>query len=94
MQKAEPADFTEFMHARWSSLFRTAYLLTGNAHDAEELLQDAMARTCVKWRGIRDKPRPTATFAGSSSTRPAEAGAGVPENASPTRSPCRVTVAA
>jgi RNA polymerase sigma-70 factor (sigma-E family) len=55
MPRAEPADFTEFMHARWSSLFRTAYLLTGNPHDAEELLQDALARTCVKWRGIRDK---------------------------------------
>ncbi len=52
---AAPTDFTEFMRARWSALYRTAYLLTGDPHDAEELLQDAMARTCVKWRGIRDK---------------------------------------
>lgn len=43
------------MTARWGALFRTAYLLTGNQHHAEELLQDALARTCVKWAGIRDK---------------------------------------
>lgn len=55
MQRAAPADFTEFMHARWAALFRTAYVLTGDRHDAEELLQEAMARTCVKWDGIRDK---------------------------------------
>lgn len=55
MGRAVPADFTEFMQARWSALFRTAYLLTGNRHDAEELLQEAMARTCVSWSRIRDK---------------------------------------
>ena len=55
MARAVPADFTEFMQARWSALFRTAYLLTGNRHDAEELLQEAMARTCVSWLRIRDK---------------------------------------
>ncbi len=55
MESTAPTDFSEFMRARWAALYRTAYLLTGNPHDAEELLQDAMARTCVKWRGIRDK---------------------------------------
>ena len=48
-------DFDEFMRARWSTLFRTAYLLAGSRHDAEDLLQDALAKTCVRWRGIRDK---------------------------------------
>lgn len=47
--------FEEFMAARWGPLFRTAYLLAGDRHDAEELLQTAMARTCVKWDSIRDK---------------------------------------
>lgn len=47
--------FADFMSARWSSLFRTAYLLTGNRHEAEDLLQTALARTFVRWRGIRDK---------------------------------------
>ena len=40
--------FDEFMAARWGPLFRTAYLLTGERHDAEDLLQTALARTCVR----------------------------------------------
>jgi RNA polymerase sigma-70 factor (sigma-E family) len=47
--------FEEFMAARWSPLYRTAYLLTGERHDAEDLLQTALARTCVRWGSIRDK---------------------------------------
>jgi RNA polymerase sigma-70 factor (sigma-E family) len=47
--------FSEFMAARWATLFRTAYLLTGNQHEAEELLQSALARTCVRWSSIREK---------------------------------------
>lgn len=47
--------FEEFMTARWRPLYRTAYLLTGNRHDAEDLLQTALARTCVRWDSIRDK---------------------------------------
>src|SRR6476659_1516778 len=47
--------FDEFMAARWGPLFRTAYLLTGERHDAEDLLQTALARTCVRWGSIRDK---------------------------------------
>ena len=47
--------FEEFMAARWQPLYRTAYLLTGDRHDAEDLLQTALARTCVRWSAIRDK---------------------------------------
>ena len=47
--------FSEFMAARWGPLYRTAYLLTGDRHEAEDLLQDALARTCVRWSAIRDK---------------------------------------
>lgn len=47
--------FDEFMAARWAPLYRTAYLLTGDRHQAEDLLQDALARTCVRWSSIRDK---------------------------------------
>jgi RNA polymerase sigma-70 factor (sigma-E family) len=47
--------FEEFMAARWKALYRTAYLLTGDRHDAEDLLQTALARTCVRWSAIRDK---------------------------------------
>lgn len=47
--------FSEFMAARWGPLYRTAYLLTGDRHEAEDLLQGALARTCVRWDSIRDK---------------------------------------
>lgn len=47
--------FDDFMAARWGPLYRTAYLLTGDRHDAEDLLQGALARTCVRWDSIRDK---------------------------------------
>lgn len=47
--------FEEFMAARWRPLYRTAYLLTGDRHEAEDLLQTALARTCVRWGSIRDK---------------------------------------
>jgi RNA polymerase sigma-70 factor (sigma-E family) len=53
-RKPEP-DFSEFMRARWAALFRTAYLLTGSRPEAEDLLQEALAKTCVRWRRIRDK---------------------------------------
>ena len=47
--------FSEFMAARWAPLYRTAYLLTGRREEAEDLLQSALARTCVRWDRIRDK---------------------------------------
>lgn len=52
---ADDPSFEEFMAARWGPLFRTAYLLTGDRHDAEELLQDALAKVCVGWERIREK---------------------------------------
>jgi RNA polymerase sigma-70 factor (sigma-E family) len=47
--------FEEFVVARWGPLHRAAYVLCGNAHDAEDLVQSALARTCLKWDSIRDK---------------------------------------
>src|SRR5690606_24634775 len=35
------ADFEQFVIARRAALLRTAYLLTGNPHDAEDLVQTA-----------------------------------------------------
>ena len=34
--------FREFVHARTAALSRTAYLLTGDAHLAEDLVQTAL----------------------------------------------------
>jgi RNA polymerase sigma-70 factor (sigma-E family) len=38
-------EFTTFVRARTGALLRTAYLLTGDRHLAEDLVQDALART-------------------------------------------------
>lgn len=53
-----PEGFTEFVVARQASLLRTAYLLTGSAHDAEDLVQNALIKVVPHWRRIRDNPEP------------------------------------
>ena len=55
MKAADEAAFAEFVSGRWSALYRTAYLLTGDRHDAEDLLQTALANTYVGWGRIRDR---------------------------------------
>ncbi|RBQ16803.1 SigE family RNA polymerase sigma factor [Spongiactinospora rosea] len=48
------ADFRQFVIDRSGALFRTAYLLTGDRHAAEDLVQSALTKTAAKWRGLRD----------------------------------------
>ena len=55
MRTPSDSEFTELVEVAWPGLYRTAYLLTGDRHQAEDLLQDALARTCVRWSSIRDK---------------------------------------
>ena len=52
------ADFEEFVIARRDALLRTAYLLTGNHHDAEDLVQSALIKVVPKWTRIKDRPEP------------------------------------
>jgi RNA polymerase sigma-70 factor (sigma-E family) len=47
------ADFTEFVHAMWPSLYRTAYLLIGEHAEAEDLVQTALAKTYAAWGRVR-----------------------------------------
>jgi RNA polymerase sigma-70 factor (sigma-E family) len=47
-------DFRDFVRARGTALSRTAYLLTGDHHLAEDLLQTALARTYQHWPRVRD----------------------------------------
>ncbi|GAA1503344.1 SigE family RNA polymerase sigma factor [Dactylosporangium maewongense] len=53
-------DFEAFYRARTPALLRTAYLLTGDRHLAEDLVQDALARTHRAWRRLRDGGNPEA----------------------------------
>ncbi len=50
--------FEEFVHARRPALLRTAYLLTGQHADAEDLVQKALIRAVPHWRRIADNPEP------------------------------------
>ncbi|HWL34752.1 MAG TPA: SigE family RNA polymerase sigma factor [Frankiaceae bacterium] len=45
-------DFEEFVRARTPALLRSAYLLTGDQHAAEDLVQAALERTALRWRRI------------------------------------------
>ena len=48
-------DFRSYVAARSPALLRTAYLLTGNRADAEDLLQTALAKTYLAWDRIRER---------------------------------------
>jgi RNA polymerase sigma-70 factor (sigma-E family) len=52
------AEFEEFVVTRRGALLRTAYLLTGNHHDAEDLVQAALIKVVPKWARIKDHPEP------------------------------------
>jgi RNA polymerase sigma-70 factor (sigma-E family) len=48
-------DFRAYVTGRSPALLRTAYLLTGNRADAEDLLQTALAKTYLAWDRIRER---------------------------------------
>ena len=47
--------FPAYVAARHAALLRMAYLVTGDRHDAEDLLQTALAKTYLAWDRIEDK---------------------------------------
>jgi RNA polymerase sigma-70 factor (sigma-E family) len=53
-------EFRELVAARATALLRTAYLLTGNPHDAQDLLQTALLATARRWSRIRNREQPEA----------------------------------
>lgn len=48
-------DFREYVRERRRALLRTAYLLTGNRADAEDLVQSVLAKTYLAWNRIEDR---------------------------------------
>jgi len=46
--------FREFVDARYMDLLRIAYLLTGSAHEAEDLLQGSLVKVMRRWKRIDD----------------------------------------
>ncbi|PZG12358.1 SigE family RNA polymerase sigma factor [Micromonospora craterilacus] len=48
------SEFDSFVRSRTSALLRSAYLLTGDQHLAEDLVQSALARTHRAWSRLHD----------------------------------------
>jgi RNA polymerase sigma-70 factor (sigma-E family) len=48
--------FDDFVRSRGTGLLRIAYLLTGDRHSAEDLVQEVLEQMYVKWRRIHTGP--------------------------------------
>ena len=59
---AREADYAQFVRARTHALLRSAYLLTGDQHLAEDLVQEALARTHRAWLRL-EKPENAEAYA-------------------------------
>jgi RNA polymerase sigma-70 factor (sigma-E family) len=53
-----PEGFADFVAARSPSLLRTAWLLTGDSHLAEDLVQTALAKAWPRWGSLRRRDSP------------------------------------
>ena len=54
-EETRDRDFSSYMEARQASLLRTAYLLSGDRHTAEDLVQVAFAKLYLSWERVRDR---------------------------------------
>lgn len=52
---AKDAEFAAWMTARQPSLLRTAYLLTGDHHTAEDLVQTTLAKVYLSWDKVQKR---------------------------------------
>ena len=48
--------FDEFVRTRSTGLLRVAFLLTGDRHTAEDLLQEVLEQMYVRWRSVHVSP--------------------------------------
>jgi RNA polymerase sigma-70 factor (sigma-E family) len=60
MDAAADAEFSDFMHGRWSQLVRLGYGLTGDRQLAEDLAQTAFAKAYASWGRVRRADNPDA----------------------------------
>ncbi|MFC5827181.1 SigE family RNA polymerase sigma factor [Nonomuraea insulae] len=51
-------EFEDFVRARGSALLRYGHVLTGNADDAADLVQEALLKLSDGWRRVRNKDDP------------------------------------
>ncbi|MGC0418183.1 SigE family RNA polymerase sigma factor [Embleya sp. AB8] len=60
MSGSKAADFEEFAHARSGQLLRTACLLTGDWHLAEDLVQETLGKLYPRWQRVGAMEAPMA----------------------------------
>jgi len=54
MREQDRGSFEEWARARQQQLVRTAYLVTGDHHRAEDLVQEALVGVAMRWDRLRD----------------------------------------
>ncbi|MGW7260771.1 SigE family RNA polymerase sigma factor [Streptomyces sp. NPDC054834] len=59
-RQARSEDFQDFVVGRWPRLMRTAFLLTGEQHAAEDLVQSTLEQAFVAWRRVGSADDPEA----------------------------------
>jgi RNA polymerase sigma-70 factor (sigma-E family) len=57
---ASSDDFSAYVAVRWQRLLRTSYLLAGDRHAAEDLLQTTLVKAYVQWDRVRRADSPDA----------------------------------
>src|SRR6478735_456633 len=59
-KEARDREFQSFVTGRWPRLLRTAFLLTGEQHAAEDLVQSTLKQVYVAWRRVGSADDPEA----------------------------------
>lgn len=55
MTRGTGDDYVAFVQARQGSLLRSAYLICGDHHLAEDLVQEALVKLASRWERLRDE---------------------------------------
>ena len=58
VSRRQDEEFDAFMTASWASLYRTAVLMTGDVHLAEDMLQNAMGKVFKAWPRVSGTEHP------------------------------------
>ena len=60
MAQDDEVTFEQFVSVRWTAFYRTAYLLTGQRADAEDVVQATLVKAYASWSRIRRAEVPDA----------------------------------
>ncbi|HEX6872908.1 MAG TPA: SigE family RNA polymerase sigma factor [Micromonosporaceae bacterium] len=56
----DPHGFDDFYRATVAGVLRFAYAVTGDRHEAQDIVQEAFGRAWRRWRTVREHPAPDA----------------------------------